>query len=291
MTSTNRKSLSIVLATLTLLAAVLGGLWFFGRDQGGQTAYRQALHTTELVEQMGDALHEAARWEKQAVMAETDEESQRFAQGARSATDKAGGLLAELKKLPLRTPRETELAARFEAAFAEYLRADEEVLALAVQNTNISALALSFGKAAGALGEMTQALQPLLDGPGDKQARQAQRALCGALRIQTLHAPHILEKTDRRMDMLEKDMAASDKAVRQALAALGRDAAGAKALAAYERYWKLTGEIFELSRRNTNVLSLALSLERKTRVLAVCDEALRALEVNVRERMASMATR
>lgn len=276
-----------VLATLALLAVILGGLWLFGRDRGEQTAFRQTLHTMQLVQQMSDALHAAAQSEKQAVMAETDEDSRHFAQDARNATGRVGALLGELKQLPLRTPQETEPLARFETAFAEYLKVDENVLGLAVQNTNLKAFALSFGRATEALTEMETALRPLLDAADGKQARQAQRALTEALRIQTLHAPHIVEKTDTRMDALGKSMAASDKAVRAALAALGNDRAAARALAAYDRYWKLTAEILTLSRQNTNVRSLALSLEFKTKVLAACDEALRILQENIRERMAT----
>ena len=283
---TEENSVRTILVTLALLGAILGGLWFFGRDRGEQTAFRQTLHMTQLAQQLGAALHAAAQSEKQAVMAETDDESRRYAQEARSATNKVAALLAELKQLPLHAPQETELVARFEASFAEYLKADEDVLGLAVQNTNLKAFALSFGEATAALDELEQVLRPLLNAAsGDKQALQAQRALTEALRIQALHAPHILEKTDTRMDALDKAMAASDAAVRAALATLGRQGAGA--LAVYERHWKLTGEIAALSRQNTNVRSLALSLEQKTKVLAACEEALRALEEKIRTRMAT----
>jgi hypothetical protein len=280
---TEDNSARTVLVTLALLAAILGGLWFFGRDRSEQTTFRQTLHMTQLAQQLGTALHVAAQSEKQAVMAETDDESRRYAQEARSATDKVAALLGELKQLSLHAPQETELVARFEASFAEYLKVDEEVLGLAVQNTNLKAFALSFGKAAAALDEMESALRPQLDGASDKAARQAQRALSEALRIKSLHAAHIMEKTDPRMDALEKQMAAADKTVRFALATLGKD--GASALAIYERYWKLNGEIVSLSRQNTNVRSFTLSLERKTKVLAACDEALRALEEKIRTRM------
>jgi hypothetical protein len=283
MNITEDNSARTVLVTMALLAAILGGLWFFGRDRGEQTTFRQTLHMTQLAQQLGTALHVAAQSEKQAVMAETDDESRRYAQEARSATDNVAALLGELKQLSLHAPQETELVARFEASFAEYLKVDEEVLGLAVQNTNLKAFALSFGKAAGTLGEMEKSLRPLLDGPGDKAARLAQRALAETLRIQSLHAAHILEKTDQRMDALEKNMAASDKAVRSSLALLGKEGAGA--LAVYERYWKLNAEIVSLSRQNTNVRSFTLSLERKTKVLAACDEALRAIEEKIRTRM------
>ena len=296
MTNTEGKSIRTVLVTLALLAAILGGLWFFGRDRSEQTAFRQTLHITQLLQQLGDALHAAAQSEKQAVMAETDEDSQRFARDARNATDRVSGLLVELKLLPLYAPQETELAARFETAFAEYRKVDEEVLTLAVQNTNVKALALSFGQASRDLTGMEQALQPVLAtssgaAQSSHDALAAQRAVTEALRIQAMHTPHIMEKTGARMDELERSMAASDKQVRAALAMLQDKGTTAKALAAYENYWKMTAEVLRLSRENTNVRSLTLSLERKTKALAMCDEALQALDAQVQERMLSKATR
>jgi hypothetical protein len=281
----------MALATVVVLAAVLGALWYFGQDRTADTAYLQTLRMTRLVHQASDALHAAAQSERQAVMAETDEDSNRYAQDAQNATGRVEALLRELKGLPKLTAEEGALIARIESNFAEYRKVDEEILALAVQNSNIKAQALSMGEAFAALGHMERALKPLLDGPDDHQARLALRALSEALRIQALHTPHIAEKTDQRMDALEKDMAALDKAARAALKALGAEQAGAKALAAYDRYWKLTAEIIVLSRKNTNVRSLALSLDRKTKVLAACDEALRVLEESIRARTASKATR
>ena len=278
---------------LALLLAVVAGaaLWLTGSRQSLDSHYAVLVRKSQLVADMRTDLYAAAEAEKSAVLAETDQASQDYAAKAKTTVDKVGASLKTFQGLADLSSSEAPLVKRFEESFAEYRKVDGEVLALAVQNTNLKALALSFGSASAALGEMEQALKPLLEGPGDKQARQAQRALSEALRIQALHAPHIVEKTDPRMDALEKDMAAADKAVRQALAALGKEPAAAKALAAYDRYWKLTGEILGLSRQNTNVRSLALSLERKTKVLAACDEALRVLEEYVRERMASKATR
>lgn len=282
----------MIAALAIFLAAVAGtALWFTGGRQGLDKIYATTVRKAQLVADMRTDLYAAAEAEKSAVLAETDQASLAFADKARADVGKVAASLKAFQELVDASSAEGGLAKRFEEAFAEYRKVDEEVLDLAVQNTNLKALALSFGAASGTLGEMEQALKPLLDGPGDKQARQAQRALSGALRIQALHAPHIVEKTDPRMDALEQDMADSDKTVRSALAALGKEPAAAKALAAYDRYWKLTAEIVALSRRNTNVRSLALSLERKTKVLAACDAALRVLEENVRERMASKATR
>jgi len=288
-----KKNLSpgMTLALVLLLMLAAGtALWLAGSRQGLDKVYATTLRKGRLVADMRGDLFTAAEAEKNAVLADTDQASRDFAQQARASRDKVAAGLKTLQDLADSGP-EGGLLRRFEEAFAEYRKADEEVLGLAVQNTNLKALALSFGPASAALDELGQALKPLQDGPNDRQARLALRAFSAALRIQALHAPHIMEKTDPRMDALERDMAGADAAVRAALAALGREPAAARALAAYEGYWKLTAEILGLSRRNTNVRSFALSLERKTRVLAACDEALRMLEENVRERMGNTGTR
>lgn len=281
-----------VLAALLVAALLmaLGGaaLWFTGSRQSLDTMYATTVRKAQLVADMRADLFAAAEAEKNAVLADTDQASVNFANQARASVDKVAAGLKSFQGLA-DAAQEQGLATRFEQVFAEYRNVDEEVLGLAVQNTNLKAFALSFGKSSAALAELEKALRPLLDGPNDKRARQAQRTLIEALRIQSLHAAHIMEKTDPRMDELEKDMAGADKAARSALASLGKDGMGSPEI--YERYWKLNGEVVSLSRQNTNVRSFTLSLERKTKVLAACDEALRVLEENIRERMASKATR
>ena len=292
MNATSKKPFAVSglpLVLIVLLAAVAGAaLWLTGTRQSVDKIYATTVRKAQIVADMRADLYAAAEAEKSAVLAETDKASMDFAGQARASVEKVAAGLKSFQGLADST-QEQSLAKGFEEAFAEYRKVDEEVLGLAVQNTNLKAFALSFGKAAGTLAEMETALRPLLDGPNDKAARQAQRALAETLRIQSLQAPHIMEKENPRMDALEKDMAVADKAVRSALASLGKD--GTVPLAVYERYQKLNGEIVVLSRRNTNVRSFTLSLERKTKVLAACDEALRVLEENIREKVATKATR
>ncbi len=290
MRSTPSFSLSgFQLVLAALLVTVAGGaLWLTGSRQSLDKTYAATVRKAQIVADMRADLYAAAEAEKSAVLADTDQASAEFARQARASVDKVAAGLKAFQGLA-DSPQERTQAKRFDEAFAEYRKVDEEVLGLAVQNTNLKAFALSFGRGAATLAEMEKSLRPLLDGTNDKAARQAQRALTEGLSIQSLHAAHIMEKTDLRMDALEKNMTTADKAVRSALTTLGRDGTGA--LTIYERYWKLNGEIVALSRRNTNVRSFTLSLERKTKVLAVCDEALRVLEEGIRERMASKATR
>ncbi len=85
-------------------------------------------------------------------------------------------------------------------------------------------------------------------------------------------------------------MTASETAARTALKSLGSlvDAEArphlAAASAAFDRFMQLNAEIVALSRRNTNVRSLALSLNQKRLVTAACDESLLALDAALAKR-------
>ena len=57
----------------------------------------------------------------------------------------------------------------------------------------------------------------------------------------------------------------------------------AKAASSYERFNKLRMEILKLSRENTNVQSLAISLDQKRKVTLLCQEALNALKQAILE--------
>lgn len=102
--------------------------------------------------------------------------------------------------------------------------------------------------------------------------------------IQVLQAPHIAESDDAVMTRLEKEMATLETTARESVTALQAlvDAKAlpqvATAVAALDRFQGVSKEIVKLSRRNSNVRSLELSLRRKPAVTAACDESLRALQ-------------
>ncbi len=305
------------LGVLVLAGAILAAVHFSG-GQGARfkEIFGRNIQMARLVGRMRVNLSAAAEAEKAAVLAETDEASLEYAKQARQSVAQVATALAESKKLAVTPSPDADLLQRFEQAFAEYRKLDEEVLALAVQNTNLKAQALSFDQATAALARMEQALAPYLDAQrpsspaispaisaaAAQQSRLALRALAEALRIQAQHAPHITEKTEARMNELEARMAASDKLVRSSLAALAALAGQAgqvrqtgqagvgPALAAYEDFQKVTTEVLRLSRQNTNVRSLALTLDRKTKALAMCEEVLTAMEEKIHADMAK-ATR
>ncbi len=163
-----------------------------------------------------------------------------------------------------------------------------------MKNTNLKAYSLAFGPAADALDEMNRALSRIvmanIDSPEAKNAMLlAFGAQITALHIQTLLAPHIAEESDEKMDKLEALMAKEDAQVRKdidalkALPSLSGDADRAKAASSYARFSKIRMQVLKLSRENTNVRSLAISLNQKRKVTLLCQDALNALKQAILE--------
>ena len=123
----------------------------------------------------------------------------------------------------------------------------------------------------------------------------AATAIAAVREIQALQAPHIAEPDDAHMTRLERRMAASAQAARQALAALpplvqpsSRPNVVA-ATAALDRFMAIHARITALSRRNTNVRSLALTLNEKGKLTRQCEESLLALRDGLARRSLSGA--
>ena len=102
--------------------------------------------------------------------------------------------------------------------------------------------------------------------------------------IQILQAPHIAEPDEAAMTKIEKEMTERLGAARDALKSLGVGASAAMtqqldaASAALDRFDKLSAELVALSRRNSNVRSLALALRRAPQLVAACDGSLALLQ-------------
>jgi hypothetical protein len=280
-----------------VLVAIVCGV--FRLQPGHALSEQLALRTKkiELTGQIGYALASAAEAEKSAVLATTDEQSAAFAQQARTATAAAERGRAALDQLLQTegTSKEKALLRQFSTAFSELRHVDDELLALAVQNTNLKATALTFGASADALGAMDAALSRIIAVSANASAGNAKKALflaasaqAAALRIQILLPPHIAEEADTKMDALEAKMAKQDLEVKDALYGLAAvlpagDASLALAGASYARFTELKTQILALSRENTNVRSLALSLNQKRKVTVLCEDALAALEKEVED--------
>ena len=225
-----------------------------------------------------------------AVMADTDDASAAFAREAEQATlavqrdaDALKPLLADLDY-----SNESHLLEEFARRFAEYRRLDRNILDLAVENTNLKAQRLSFGPARDAANQFRDALEAVAPIDAAKDGWRVKALVAGAVAnvrdIEALQAPHIAASDEAAMTRLEQQMAAQEAAARRTLEALTGvvrpDARPklASAVAALDTFAGLNTQIVSLSRRNSNVRSLALSLGQKRNLTAACDDGLRALQ-------------
>jgi hypothetical protein len=273
----------IAVGTGLLLAVALLVLHF----QDGRTPDQQlALQARPIVDRMSLALVSASEAEKSAVMAIGDEESETFADQAREATVRVEQGRRDLAELFEHggTGHEKKLLEQFLEAFTEFQRIDNDLLSLAVRNTNLKASRLAFGPAAAALEEMDAALAQLVMQNSlslDRRVvRLADDARIAALRIQTLLPPHIAEESEQKMDRMEYLMAQEDRRVHESLDELAAmekltaDPSLAIARSSYARFSDTKSQIVKLSRENTNVRSLSISLNQKRKVMLLCLDAL-----------------
>ena len=275
----------------------LFALAFVACADGATPALTRLMEARRITAELRVAFTNAADAANRAVMADTDETSTQFANEARQASQTVQRGLDLLEPLVrgLSFREETQLLAQFRATFAKYQRLDAEVLSLAVENTNLKAQRLSFGPAREAADQLEEALEPLVRkslAHGDSGLRTAEAAsaqvfalsaVLAVRKLEALEAPHIAEPDDAAMTRLEQQMAAQIAEARAALDQLGSvkdsqiHAIVPAALAALARFNAVHDQIVKLSRRNSNVRSLALSLGEKRKLTSVCEANLREL--------------
>jgi hypothetical protein len=229
-----------------------------------------------------------------AVMADNDDVAAALvaeAHDARAAVERDADTLAPLLA-GLGYEPEAELLRGFRRQLAEYEKLDREILALALENTNVKAQRLSFGQAR----QAAESFGALLDGVSAAAPSQwhvkalAASALANVRQIQALQAPHIAERDDAAMTALEQQMAAAETGARQQLSDLEMLVAPAararltEARGALDEFMAVHREIIALSRRNTDVRSTALSLNEKGKLTAECEATLGALQDALRKR-------
>ena len=252
------------------------------------------------LEQLSEARHLAANLHVQflaaagatdrAVMADTDQSSAAFAREAEQATQAAQRDIEALGPMlqGLKYADEARLLETFVGQFNKYRELDRQILDLAVQNTNLKAQQLSFGPAQEAVDRFAGALDaiaPRAATPDDGRLRGLAAAALAAVReIQVLQAPHMADPSDTSMTNIERNMTASEAEARAALQALAATVPSASrpkvaaASAALDQFLAVNAQITSLSRQNTNVRSLALSLDQKRTLTAPCEASLKALE-------------
>jgi hypothetical protein len=187
------------------------------------------------------------------------------------------------------------LLREFDNCWAELRKVDQALLELAVENTNIKAANLSFGKGSLAVKRFEEALKDLkrsepLSRKNNQIAELVCNALTATLKIHYLQAPHIVAANDDQMDKIEAEIRQQNDVIKSSLSALKdlvpkeKQASLREAEAAYDELARVTAEVVYLSRQNTNIKSFELSLGRKRKVTAQCDEILNKLEEAVRSK-------
>jgi hypothetical protein len=220
-----------------------------------------------------------------AVLADTDEASAEFAGQAAERTQAVEKDAAAYQPLlvGLMYSDEVRLLDEFDKRFAEYRKLDRQILELSVENTNLKAQRLSFGPAQEAADAFQSSLEATVDGARTENAWQI-RALAAVRDIHALQARHIAEPADDAMTRLEGKMAAAEDLARNTLTELApllSPDAGSQmgaAQASLDSFLDLNKKIIALSRRNSNVRSLSLTLGEKRRLTAQCEDVLRAVD-------------
>lgn len=243
-------------------------------------------------------LMKSVEMEKNAVIAITDEESLEFSDKSRAESAAVDLYLKQLIALvdKGRMQDEKKLVNEFNTCWAELRKIDRVILELAVQNTNLKAASLSLGQGTLAIQRFEKALDDVMKSypAGATNESRALRLLFNSatsgLKIFNLHSSHIAEASDDIMDIIEKRMKEEEKTVSESLDELS-GIAGEKtrpgvlqAKKAFSEFMEVTAKVITLSRQNSNVKSFELSLGRKRKIVAQCDEILSAFQDIVRNR-------
>jgi hypothetical protein len=271
--------------TLLLLAFALATGACHGNPS---TVFDELAEARRLAADLRVQFSEASDASNRAVMADTDDASVTFAHEAEQSKQVIQSEVAELapELQHLGYANEGRFLDEFTKHFADYQDLDKSVLELAVENTNLKAQRLSFGPAREAADAFRDALETLASSTTTKDQCRVEslvaKAVIAVRDIQVLQAPHIAEADDAAMTHIEEEMGRLRAAASDALTNLSGlvepKAPLATALASLERFNDVSQQIVALSRRNSNVRSLALSLRQKPVLTAACGGALRSLD-------------
>jgi hypothetical protein len=253
----------------------------------------------------GDAigqLDRAAEASNRAVMVPNAEAAQAAGKEAERARKLLVHDLDQIEALlhELNYTEELTLLRQVRDSLAAYEAQEVSILALAREKSNRKALELAFGETAHAADAYRQLLNQLSAAAKGKTAPAVQLQCASAAlsmrELQLLEAPHILEPEDALMEQLEQRMQGPLQETRKAMTLLATNPAPEArplidpANTALEHFLELHAQLLELSRRNSDMRALALSLEQKRSVQVHCQDALAELSEALSQR-AHPATR
>jgi hypothetical protein len=264
---------------------------------GVEDKYGILVKKLEVLSRIRISLLKSVDAEKSAVMADTDQASQAFADQSLQAAETLEKDRREMALLIQKDPsdQEVKLLQEFDGCWTESRKIDRQILDFAVQNTNLKAARLSFGPGHAALKRLEKTLESL-PSAGPPTAEESQvaglrcRALTAGWKILYLQAPHIASANDQEMDKIETVISQNEEEVKNSLVKLKRilpetqQGSFREAEAAFTELVAITARVIDLSRRNTNIKSFELSLGRKRKITAQCDEILMSLQEVVQSR-------
>ena len=266
---------------------LLAAAWLAGcRSTTLPLSLEQQVRARRLASDLAVEFSRSADASSRAVMAESDDASAEFARTANDAVERVQRGVDTLSPVldALGYDREKALLREFAERFARYRGLDREILDLAVENTNLKAQRLSFGRGQEEADAVRDALRRASAGAPAQVQALASAALADVREIQVIQPRHIAEADDGAMTRMEGQMASAAASARRAIDSLaaaapasGRGEVG-DAKAALERFMAVNAEIVSLSRRNSDVRSLALSLGGKRMAAVACEESLDALQ-------------
>jgi hypothetical protein len=268
-----------VAANLACVAAIAAGVATLDGCADGRAVLLRQIEARQRSSELRVAFLTAEAAAMRAVLADTPEASAAAAEQARESSDDAARLLDSLDSIVQSLGYQTEagIIDRLEERFDEVRRLDDEILPLASEGTNVAAQRLSFTTAQKAVDRFMAAIDPGGRTPAMAGAINAARA--DVLEIQVLEARHIAEADQQAMADIEARMDALASRAGTELARASRaglDAGAAQV--ALDAFLEINRQIVGLSRRNTNVRSLALTMGRKRVVAAACEDDLQALD-------------
>ena len=255
------------------------GLLFGCSGQDFQANLHALLEKQRLAAQLQQSLLTTSDGANKSLLAPDEEAASRQATAAKAAFEAGAEQLQSLSALieKGKNPKEITAIKPVVVDFAELGAAYAALLALVARYTIVRAARLSRYEAAQAVDRLRQALAPILAAPDCPAAAAALRAIAAAQAILILHPLHIDERSAVGMDALEATMNQDDHEARAALIALadlaatsapsgddGAEAQAAKAAQdAYEAFWTVHAAIIGLSRENSNIEAIALTMGRK----------------------------
>jgi hypothetical protein len=259
----------------------------------GQPAFERLAEARRLTAELLVQFNKASDATDRVVMAAAEDASASFAEQAEQAHAAVEQHSEALRSVlaTLRLTDESERLDTFVLCYDESRALDLRIRTLALESTNVKAQQLAFGPAHEAATAFQAALSRTTPANAGWQARAVALTAVAAVRdIQVLQARHIPEDEEAVMTELEQAMRDAEKVARESLGSLAHLPAPVSqgdlriANEALDRFVSLNTEILGLSRRNSNVHSLALSLGEKGKLASKCEGELRALQAELAKR-------